>query len=59
MKNLQQFLMKKKNYRELRGPIRVIKSQRSDIERNKQREDGKRTDIDEIIIQNERINNNL
>ena len=37
----------------------MIKSQRSDIERNKQREDGKRTDIDEIIIQNERINNNL
>ena len=52
-------LNEEKNYRELRGPIRVIKSQRSDIERNKQREDGKRTDIDEIIIQNERINNNL
>ena len=35
------------------------KSQRSIIERNKLIEDGKKIDIEEIIKQNERINNNL
>ena len=34
-------------------------SQRSNIERNKLIEDGKRIGIDEIIKQNERISNNL
>ena len=35
------------------------KSQRSIIERSKLIEDGKKIDIEEIIKQNERINNNL
>ena len=47
MKTLQQLLRKKKNYRELKIRIRVIKSQRSDIERNKLIEEGKIIDIDD------------
>ena len=47
------------NYHELKESIRMMKSQRSDIERNKLIEDGKRIDIDEIVRQNEIINNNL
>ena len=35
----------------------MIKSQRSDIERNKMTEDGKMIDIDEIIKQKQIINN--
>lgn len=37
----------------------MIKSQRSNIERNKPIEDGKEISIDEIIRKNGRINNNL
>ena len=37
----------------------MMKSQKSKIEKNKLIEDGKRIEIDEIIKQNERINNNL
>ena len=37
----------------------MMKSQKSNLERNKLIEDGKRRDIDEIIRQNEIINNNL
>ena len=37
----------------------MMKSQRSDIVSNKLIDDGKVIDIDEIIRQNERINNNL
>ena len=37
------------NYRELKGSVRMMKSQRNDIEKNKLIEDGKRIDIDEII----------
>ena len=37
----------------------MMKSQRSDIASNKLIDDGKVIDIDEIIRQNERINNNL
>ena len=62
MKTLQQLLRKKKNYRELKIRIRVIKRQRSDIERNKLIEDGKIIDIDdknkdkELIILKASIN---
>ena len=35
MKTLQQLLMKKKNYCKLKESIRMMKNQRSDIERNK------------------------
>ena len=37
----------------------MMKSQRSDIASNKLIDDGKVIEIDEIIRQNERINNNL
>ena len=55
IKAIQQLLMKKK----LKVIIRMLKKQRSNIERNKFIEDTKRIGIDEIIKQNERINNNL
>ena len=48
-----------RNYLEIKKSIRMIKSQRSDIKRNKLIDDGKRIIIDEISTQNERINNNL
>ena len=37
----------------------MIKSQRSNIDRDKLIKDGIRMEIDEIIKQNKRINNNL
>ena len=43
---------KERNYCELKQSIRMMKSQRSNIERNKLIEDGKRIGIDEIIKQN-------
>ena len=45
-----------RNYRELNESIRMIKSQRSDIKRNRLMGDDKRKGIDKIIRQNERIN---
>ena len=49
MKTLQQLLRKKKKLSWTKNKIRMIKSQRSDIEKNKMIEDGKMIDIDEII----------
>ena len=46
-----------RNNREVKESIIRMKSQRSDIERNKLIKDGKRIGIDEVISQNERINN--
>ena len=46
-------------YRQLKESFRMMKSQRSNVEKNKLIEGGKRMSIDEIIKQNERINNNL
>ena len=43
---------KERSYRELKKSIRLTKSQRSDIVRNKLIEDGERIDIDKIIRQN-------
>ena len=37
----------------------MMKSQKSNIEKNKLIKDDKRVDIDEMIRQNERINTNL
>ena len=48
MKTLQQLTMKKE-IRELKESIRMMKSQRSNLERNKLIEDGKRIGIEEII----------
>ena len=62
MKTLQKLLMKKETYtynHKLKENIRMMKSQRSDIERNKMIEGGKIINIGKIIRQNERINNNL
>ena len=48
-----------KNYPELKESIKMKKYQWSDKERNQLIEDGKRTNIDEIITQNERIDNDF
>ena len=48
-----------KNYRELKGRIRVMNSQRSDAEKVNLIEEGKKRGINEIIKHNEIINNNL
>ena len=50
---------KNMKYRELKESMRMVKSQRNNIERNKLTEDCKITSIDKIIKQNGRINNNL
>ena len=54
MKTLQQLLMKK-NYCELRESIRIMKTQRSDTEKNNFFEQGKRKGIDKIIRQNAKV----
>ena len=56
---LQQLLMRKKNYRELKESIRIMNSQRSDTEKNYLTENSEKIGIDEIIKQNEIINKNL
>ena len=48
-----------KHYHEVKESIRMMKSQRSDIERNKLIKHGNIIGIDEIIKQNEKINNNV
>lgn len=50
---------KERNYCKLKEIIRMLKSEKSDIEINKLIEEGKRMWIDEIIEQSQRINNNL
>ena len=47
------------NYRKMKESIRMMKSQRSDTEKNNLIEEGKRTSIDKIIKHNEIINNDL
>ena len=54
--DLTTIMNEERNYRELNESIRMIKSQRSDIKRNRLMEDDKRKGIDKIIRQNERIN---
>ena len=46
-------------YRELKESMRMVKSQRNNIKRNKLIEDCKIISIDKIIKQNGRNNNNL
>ena len=50
---------KNMKYRELKESMRMVKSQRNNIERNKLIEDCKIISIDKIIKQNGRNNNNL
>ena len=59
MKTLRQLLMKKKKYRELKESIRMMNSQRSDVEKISLIEEGKKIGINEVIKRNEIINNSL
>ena len=52
MKTLQQLLMKKRNYRELKENSRMIKSQGNNTEKNNLIEEGESKDIEEVIKQN-------
>ena len=48
---------KEKKYRELKKSIRMMNSQRSDVEKINLTEEGKKIGINEIINRNEIINN--
>ena len=48
-----------KEYRELKESIRMINSQRSDVEKNSLIEEGKKISINEVIKHNKIINNDL
>ena len=48
-----------RNYRELKESIRMMKSQRSDTEKNNLIQEGKRISTDKVIKYNEIININL
>ena len=52
-------LNEEKKYRELKEIIRIMNSQRSDIEKNSLTEEGKKIGINEVIKRNEIINNSL
>ena len=52
MKTWQQLLMKKKAIVNLKESIRIMKTQRSDTEKNELIEEGERKGIDKIIRQN-------
>ena len=49
----------RKKYRELKESIRMMNSQRSDVEKINLIEQGKKIDINEVIKQNKTINNSL
>ena len=59
VKTLWQLLMKKKKYRELTESIRIMKSQRSDVEKTNLIGDGKDIGINEVIKRSEIISNSL
>ena len=48
-----------KKYRELKESIRMMNSQRSDVEKISLIEEGKKIGINEVIKRNEIINNSL
>ena len=48
-----------RNYRELKESVRMMKSQRSDTEKNNLIQEGKRISTDKVIKYNEIININL
>ena len=52
-------LNEEKKYRELKEIIRMMNSQRSDVEKNSLIEEGKKVGINEVIKRNEIINNSL
>ena len=49
----------KKQYRELKESIRMMNSERSDVEKVSMIEEGKQIDINEVIRRNQIINNSL
>ena len=51
--------MKKKKYRELKESIRIMNSQRSDVEKISLIAEGKKISINEVIKRNKIINNSL
>ena len=59
MKTLRLFLKKKRKYRELKESVRMMNSQRSDVEKFSFIEESKRIGINEVIRRNEIINNSL
>ena len=52
-------LNEEKKYRELKEIIRMMNSQRSDVEKNSLTEEGKKIGINEVIKRNKIINNSL
>ena len=52
-------LNKQMKYRELKESIRIMNSQRSDLEKISLIEEGKKIGINEVIKRNEIINNSL
>ena len=52
-------LNEEKKYRELKESIRMMNSQRSDVEKISLIEEGKKISINEVIKRNEIINNSL
>ena len=52
-------LNEEKEYRELKESIRMMNSQRSDVEKISLIEEGKKIGINEVIKRNEIINNSL
>ena len=48
-----------KKYRELKESIRMMNSQKSDVEKFNLNEEGKKIGINEVIKRNESINNSL
>ena len=52
-------LNEEKKYRELKESIRMMNSQRSDVEKISLIEEGKRIGINEVFKRNEYINNSL
>ena len=48
-----------KKYQELKESLRMMNSQRNDVEKNELIEEGKKIDISEVIKRNEIINNSL
>ena len=56
-KDLMIIINKEKKYRELKESIRMMNSQRSDVEKITLTEEGKKIGINEVIKRNEIINN--
>ena len=58
-KDFMTIINEEKQYRELKYSIRMMNSQRSDVEKNKLIEEVKEVGINEVIKHNQIINNSL